>query len=414
MSKIKDIKAREILDSRGDPTVEATVVFESGAVGSAKVPSGASVGKFEAHEKRDGDEKRYLGRGVLSAVGAVNGSIREALIGMNGENLRLIDTTMLELDGTENKEALGANATLAVSIAVARAAANHRNIPLYEHLGGALGRSLPIPMLNIINGGAHASNNLDIQEFMIIPIGDIPFRERIRKSAEIYKTLGKILKQKGYATTVGDEGGYAPSLENDEHALALIMQAVAEAGYTDREIKLGLDIASSEWCKDGKYELPKRRVKLTAEELCDYYERLIEKYPMISIEDGVGEEDYDGWRRLTKRLGKDVALIGDDLFVTNKERLLMGIKNGLGNGILIKPNQIGTVTETFDVVKTAKENGYRVIASHRSGETEDTFIADLAVGLGTPYIKSGAPARSERLSKYNRLCEIEEEISEKA
>ncbi len=411
--KIKEVFAREVLDSRGEPTVEATVILESGAVGVAKIPSGASVGKYEAHEKRDGDMNRYLGKGVLSAVGSVNGSIRETIVSMKADQ-SLIDGTLIKLDGTENKENLGANAILAVSVAVAKAGANHLGIPLYSYIGGCFCNQIPTPMLNIINGGAHASNNLDIQEFMIIPVGDISFADKLRKSAEIYKTLGKELKKKGYSTTVGDEGGYAPNFESSEEALKLIMQAIEDAGYTDDEIKLGLDVASSEWWQDGKYRLPKADVSMTARDLCDYYEGLIEKYPIISIEDGAGEEDLEGWQIITHRLGKRVALIGDDLFVTNEHRLRIGFEMGLGNGILIKPNQIGTLTEAYAVVRMGKENGYRTIMSHRSGETEDAFIADLAVGLGTPYIKSGAPARSERLAKYNRLCEIDKEISEKA
>lgn len=413
MGKIKDIRAREILDSRGNPTVEATVMLEGGARGTAKAPSGASVGRFEAHERRDGDQKRYHGMGVLGAVEAVNGEIRSALLGRDSADGQELDRIMITLDGTENKARLGANGMLAVSMAIARAEANYRGQELYEYLGNKGKPTLPIPMLNIINGGVHASNNLEIQEFMIIPVGDVPFSERIRKSAEIYKTLGKILSRLGYSTAVGDEGGYAPNLGSDEDACRLIMQAIFDAGYDEKEIKLGLDVASSEWWKSGIYEMPKSGVQRRADELCDYYEELTEKYPIISIEDGMGEDDPEGWRKLSDRLGDKIMLVGDDLFVTNKSRVRMGIDMRLGNAVLIKPNQIGTLWETSRVIKLAKANGYRTIASHRSGETDDAFISDMAVAYGTEYIKAGAPARGERLAKYNRLTEIEA-ISEKS
>ena len=402
--KIKEVYAREVLDSRGDPTVEATVILESGAKGVSKVPSGASVGKYEAHEKRDGDKSRYLGKGVLGAVGAVNGNIRESIVGMTADQ-QLIDKKLIELDGTESKERLGANAILAVSIAIARASASHLGIPLYSYVGGCFTGDIPSPMLNIINGGAHASNNLEIQEFMIIPTKDIPFSEKLRKSVEIYKTLGKILKGDGLSTALGDEGGYAPYLDSDEDALRLITKAINEAGYGD-EFKLGLDVAASEWWTNGEYRMTKSKRRISKERMCEYYLELADKYPIASIEDGMGEDDPEGWEMMTRMLGKSVMLIGDDLFVTSTKRLQVGIRKGLGNGVLVKPNQIGTLTETVELIRLAKKNGYTTVMSHRSGETEDAFISDLAVGLGTPYIKAGAPTRSERVAKYNRLAQI--------
>ena len=398
----------EILDSRGNPTVEATVTLESGAVGVASVPSGASVGKYEAHEKRDGDPKRYGGRGVLGAVSAVNVEIHDTLCG-RAMTQEQVDEALLALDGTSNKGRLGANAILAVSLAFARASAEDEGTPLYEHLEMSSKKSLPCPMLNIMNGGAHAKNNIEIQEFMIVPIGIEGFTEKLAASVQIYKALGKILNSKGYATTVGDEGGYAPNLGSDEEALELICSAISEVGY-EGKVKLALDVASSDWYRDGIYKMTKSGRIYSAEELVSYYERLSSKYPIISIEDGVGEEDYSGWRLLTDRLGAKIMLVGDDLFVTNEQRVAMGMEMNIANAVLIKPNQIGSLTETLKVIRLCKSKGYKTIISHRSGDTEDSFIADLAVATGAPFIKTGAPARSERTSKYNRLLRIEGEI----
>ena len=408
---IKKITALEVLDSRGNPTVRATVELESGASGTATVPSGASVGKFEAHELRDGDKSRYGGMGVSKAVGSVEKIISPALCGMDATNQRAVDLAMLRLDGTKNKSSLGANAILAVSMAVCRAAASELGLPLYRYIGGSMKASLPTPMLNILNGGAHASNNLEIQEFMIVPhLGD-SFAEKMRIASEVYKKLGSILRSRGYSTSVGDEGGYAPSLESDEMACELIISAIEEAGYTTDGVKLALDVASSGWYENGIYRMPKSGRICSADELTDYYVRLVDKYPIVSIEDGLGEEDFSSWRELTDRLGGEIMLVGDDLFVTNEERVRRGIDTGVANSVLIKPNQIGTVTETAEVIALASREGYSTIVSHRSGDSEDSFIADLAVGMGTPYIKSGAPTRSERLSKYNRLIEIEKELA---
>ncbi len=407
---IVDIRALEILDSRGNPTVEAVVTLADGSVGTAAVPSGASVGKYEATELRDGDEKRFGGRGVLGAVRSIEGEIKERLIGMRAEEQAEIDEAMIELDGTDNKGRLGANATLAVSLAVARGAAASWGIPLYRYLGGATANRLPCPMMNIMNGGAHASNNLEIQEFMIAPIGIRGFSEQLRAGAEIYHKLGGLLRESGYSTAVGDEGGFAPNLNSDEEACELICRAIDAAGYNTCEVKLALDVAASGWYTERGYELTKSGRLLSADELTDHYAHLLDSYPIFSIEDGLGEEDLDGWREMTGRLSGEILLVGDDLFVTNEKRLGMGIELGIANAVLIKPNQIGTLTETARVIKRGAECGYVSIASHRSGDTEDSFIADLAVGLGTKYIKSGAPCRSERLSKYNRLLRIEQEL----
>lgn len=403
--KIKLIKAREIIDSRGNPTVEATVMLESGAKGIASVPSGASTGIHEAHELRDKDKSRYNGKGVLLAVNNVNQLICPALLGMSAGDLEKIDEKMIALDGTKNKSRLGANATLAVSLATARAAAAHKGVELYAHLSSTDEGKPPIPMFNVLNGGAHASNNIDIQEFMLVPHG-LSLDDGIRAGVEIYHALGRILKSKGLSTGVGDEGGFAPNLASDEEAIDLLCQAIKEGGYSFDQVGIALDVASSEWFEDGEYILPKRQKKMTAEELIEYYSALIESYPIISIEDGLAEDDFAGWQKMTKRLGDKILLVGDDLFVTNVERLSEGISLNIGNAILIKPNQIGTLTETLKVIRLAKESGYKVILSHRSGETTDTAIADIAAAVGSDLIKSGAPCRGERVAKYNRLSEI--------
>ena len=408
--KITGVYGYEVLDSRGNPTVAAKVVLSDMSSGFAISPSGASTGMFEAHEKRDGDKNRYFGKGVKGAVESINGEIARTLIACETVNQRKIDELLINLDGTPNKSRLGANAILAVSLAVAKAVANSKKIPLYRYLGGINSTLLPRPMMNILNGGAHAANNIDIQEFMIIPYRAKSFSEGLRQCVEIYHTLGKILKQNGKATGVGDEGGFAPDLQSDEEAIALIVKAIEEAGYTTNDIKIALDVASSEWYENGEYVMPKRQQKMTADELIAYYESLCEKYPIISIEDGVAEEDWDGWKRLTERLGNKLQLVGDDLFVTNYKRLSMGIREKCGNSILIKPNQIGTLTETLDVITLAKKHGYTVVISHRSGESEDTTIADLAVATNAGQIKTGAPCRSDRVAKYNRLLIIESQI----
>ena len=410
-TKIKNIYAREILDSRATPTVEATVVLECGVSAAASVPSGASVGKYEAHELRDGDISRYGGKGVLSAVNGIENIIAPALTGMNADNTAKIDAAMCALDGTENKSTLGANAILSVSLACARASAKALGIPLYRYLGGSLVRKLPTPMFNILNGGAHASNNVEIQEFMIVPIGIDSFSEKLRAGAEIYRKLGNILRSRGYSTSVGDEGGYAPNLTSDTEACDLIVSAIRGAGYDEKTVKIALDVASSEWFDGVSYKMKKSGKVYSSDELCDYYAELIEKYPIMSIEDGVGEEDYEGWRAMSDRFGGEILLVGDDLFVTNEKRVRRGIEIGIANSVLIKPNQIGTLTETLNVISLCNREGYRPIISHRSGETEDSFIADLAAGVAAPYIKTGAPCRSERLAKYNRLLKIEREIS---
>lgn len=410
MKKISIVKVsgREILDSRGTPTVEAEVFLSDGTVSIASVPSGASTGKYEACELRDSDEKRYLGKGVTEAVNNINKKICPAILGKNIFNQQDIDISMCQLDATDNKANLGANAILAVSMACARAAANSLNISLYKYIGGISAQKLPIPMMNILNGGAHASNNVEIQEFMIVPVGAENFKEALRMGAEVYKTLGAILKHYKFSTAVGDEGGYAPNLNNDEDALNIICEAIEKAGYNTQIIKLAIDAASSEWFKNGKYMMPKRNLTMNTEELIAYWSKLIEKYPICSIEDGLDQSDFEGWRNLTSKTGSSIMLVGDDLFVTNTKRLSMGIEKMAANSILIKPNQIGTVSETLDVIHMAKSNGYKFILSHRSGETEDTIISDLAVGTNAPFIKTGAPCRSERVAKYNQLLRIEE------
>jgi len=405
--KIEKITAREIIDSRGNPTVEATVFLECGAKGTASVPSGASTGIYEAHEKRDTDKERYRGKGVLGAVHNIHQLISPELCGKYVYDQCAIDRKMIELDKTENKEELGANAMLAVSLAVSKAAACAYGEELFRYLGGANARRLPVPMFNILNGGAHASNNVEIQEFMIVPVGVKAECEAVRAGCEIYHTLGGILKSKGYSTAVGDEGGFAPNLSSDEEAIELICLAIQKAGYSTDEVKIALDVASSEWYEDGIYKMPKRNKEYSAAELIEYYRELIEKYPIISIEDGLAETDYDGWRKLTGALSDKVMLVGDDLFVTNEKRLKDGIDGKIGNAILIKPNQIGTLTETLNVIRLAEESGYKYIISHRSGETEDVTIADLSVAVNAPFIKTGAPCRGERTAKYNRLTAIE-------
>ncbi len=408
-TEIIEIKGFELLDSRSRPTVGARVTLKDGSVGFATAPSGASTGEFEAYEKRDGGT-RYNGGGVLSAVESVNREIAVKLIGMDAAAQRLIDQTMCSLDGTKNKSRLGANAILAVSLATAKAVAVSYNLPLYKYLGGINAATLPRPMMNILNGGAHANNNIDIQEFMIIPVKAASFADGLRICSEIYITLGKLLKEENLASGVGDEGGFAPNLSSDEQALEFIMKAVKKAGYNDTQIKIALDIASSEWYDNGKYTLPKRQKTLSADELIAYYKALCEKYPIISIEDGVAEEDWAAWKNLTAELGDCLQLVGDDFFVTNTERLKTGIEKGCANAILVKPNQIGTLTETLDVISLAHKNGYKTVISHRSGETEDTTIADIAVAVNSGQIKTGAPARSDRVAKYNRLLIIEKEI----
>ena len=409
--KIKNICGYELMDSRGNPTVGARVVLENGAEGFAISPSGASTGIFEAHELRDGEKSRYFGKGVKKAVENINGAIKKNLVGMSAVCQREIDNRMIELDGTENKSSLGANAILAVSLAAARAAADAYGLPLYRYIGGIAAKKLPIPMMNILNGGAHAANNVDIQEFMIMPVKAQCFSEALRQCSEVYHTLGGILKEKGLKTGVGDEGGFAPDLTSDEEALELICKAIEKAGYNTEQIKLSLDIASSEWYKDGGYLLPKRGIKMSGEEMICRYEKLIEQFPIVSIEDGLSEEDWENWSRMTESLGKKIQLVGDDLFVTNTKRLKTGIEKNAGNAILVKLNQIGTLTETLDVILLAQQNGYNTVISHRSGESEDITIADLAVAVNSGQIKTGAPCRSDRVSKYNRLLLIESEIS---
>ncbi len=409
--EIIDVYAREVLDSRGNPTVEAEVYTEK-LCRSAIVPSGASTGVFEAVELRDGDNKRYGGKGVKKAVENINTVIAEALIGMNVLDQGGIDKKLIELDGTKNKSKLGANAILGVSLACAKTAAACLDMPLYRYVGGVNAKSMPVPMMNILNGGAHAGNNVDIQEFMIMPVGAGTFKAALRMCSEVYHTLKGIIKENGLSTSIGDEGGFAPNLPTDEKALELIVEAIKKAGYTTGEdFKIALDAASSEWyMPDGTYRLPKAQIVRSKEEMVDYWEKLCEKYPIISIEDGAAEDDWEAWDMLTKRLGGKIQLVGDDLFVTNTERLKTGIEKGAANSILVKVNQIGTLSETLDAVETAHRNGYSAIMSHRSGESEDTTIADLAVALNCGQIKSGAPCRSDRVCKYNRLLKIEEEL----
>ncbi len=413
MSAIIDIFAREILDSRGSPTVECDVLLESGVMGRAAVPSGASTGAIEALELRDGDKSRYFGKGVLKAVENINNDIAQALIGLDASEQSYIDQVMLDLDGTDNKGRLGANATLAVSIAVARAAAEDAGLPLYRYIGGAGPMAMPVPMMNVINGGAHANNSLDIQEFMIIPTGVDSFREALRCGAEIFHSLKQLCDDKGYPTTVGDEGGFAPNLSSHEEALKLIMEAIAAAGYIAGEnVVLALDCAASEFYKDGKYHLSAEGLALTSAEFADYLAKLVDGYPIISIEDGMSEIDWDGWKILTDLLGKKIQLVGDDLFVTNPVILAEGIEKGLANSLLVKVNQIGTLTETLKAVELAKRSRYTSVMSHRSGETEDNTIADLAVATNCMQIKTGSLSRSDRMSKYNQLLRIEEELGE--
>lgn len=412
MTIISDLYAREVLDSRGNPTVEVEVVLESGVVGRAIVPSGASTGAHEAVELRDGDESRYLGKGVLQAVTNVNEIIASELIDFDALDQLGIDQFLLELDGTPNKERLGANAILAVSMAIARASAEALGLPLYVYLGGVNAKTLPIPMMNILNGGEHADNNVDIQEFMIMPVGAENFAEALRMGAEIFHNLKAVLQAKGLNTSVGDEGGFAPNLASNEEAIITILEAIEQAGYkAGEEVYLALDVAATEFYRDDKYVLAGEGVEKTTEQLIDYYEKLISKYPIISIEDGLAEDDWEGWKLMTERLGDRVQLVGDDLFVTNTERLAKGIATGTANSILIKVNQIGTLTETLDAIEMAKRAGYTIVISHRSGETEDTFIADLAVAVNAGQIKTGAPSRTDRVAKYNQLLRIEDELA---
>lgn len=415
MAAIIETYSREILDSRGNPTVEVEVFLEDGTIGHAAVPSGASTGAFEACELRDGDKARYGGKGVLKAVENVNSIIGPAIQGFDATEQAAIDKLMISLDGTDNKSKLGANAILGVSMAVARAAAKSLDLPLYQYLGGFNAKELPVPMMNILNGGAHADNNVDIQEFMIMPVGAESFTEALRSCAEVYHTLKTVLKGKGLSTGVGDEGGFAPNLESNEEALEVICEAIKAAGYEPgKNFKLAIDAASSEFYKDGKYDLAGEGKIKTAEEMVDFYEYLVGKYPIVSIEDGLAEEDWDGWKVLTDRLGKKVQLVGDDLFVTNSKRLGKGIDMGVANSILVKVNQIGTLTEAFEAMELAKRSGYTCVVSHRSGETEDAIIADIAVAVNAGQIKTGAPARSERVAKYNQLLRIEENLYETA
>ena len=412
MPYITDVYAREVLDSRGNPTVEVEISTESGAFGVALVPSGASTGEYEAVELRDGDKGRYLGKGVLKAVENVNEKIAPELLGLDVTRQNIIDAIMIELDDTENKSNLGANAILGVSMAAAHAAASHLNIPLYNYLGGFNANVLPVPMMNILNGGEHADNNVDIQEFMIMPVAAPSFKEAVRIGAEIFHSLKKVLQDKGLNTAVGDEGGFAPNLSSKEEELKTIEEAIEADGYkVGEEIQLAMDVASSEFYEDGKYNLKGEGVVRTSEEMVEWYEQLIEKYPIVSIEDGLDENDWEGHKLLTERIGDRVQLVGDDLFVTNTEKLAQGIEQGVGNSILIKVNQIGTLTETFEAIEMAKRAGYTAVISHRSGETEDATIADIAVATNAGQIKTGAPSRTDRVAKYNQLIRIEDELA---
>lgn len=416
MSTILDVFAREVLDSRGNPTIEVDVILESGVLGRAIVPSGASTGMHEALELRDKDD-RYLGKGVLKAVENVNEKIMPELVGISVFEQALIDNILIELDGTKNKEKLGANSILGVSMAVCKAAANELGMSIYNYIGGVNAKKLPVPMMNILNGGEHADNNVDIQEFMILPTGAKSFKEALRMGSEIYHTLKKVLKDKGLSTGVGDEGGFAPDLKSNEEALEVIVEAIKKAGYKPgKDVHLGLDVAATELydASSKTYKLKGENRELTGEEMISYYEELCEKYPLITIEDGLAEDDWDNWKKMTKKLSKKIQLVGDDLFVTNTKRLEDGIKKGVANSILVKLNQIGTVTETIDAVEMAKQAGYTAVISHRSGESEDNFIADLAVALNAGQIKTGAPARSDRVSKYNQLLRLEEELGKVA
>ncbi len=415
--EIEKVVGREILDSRGNPTVEAEITLADGTVARGTAPSGASTGEFEALELRDGDKSRYCGKGVTKAVENINTVISETIVGMDASDIYAVDKAMIDADGTKDKSKLGANAILAVSIACARAAAASLDIPLYRFLGGISGNRLPVPMMNILNGGAHAANTVDVQEFMIMPVGAPSFKEALRWCAEVFHALAALLKSKGLATSVGDEGGFAPDLASDEEAIQYILEAVKNAGYEPgRDFMIAMDAASSEWkgASKGEYILPKAGTKFTSEELIEHWKKLVEKYPIISIEDALDEEDWEGWQKLTAELGGKVQLVGDDLFVTNTERLSKGIANGCGNSILIKLNQIGSVSETLEAIKMAHKAGYTAISSHRSGETADTTIADLAVALNTCQIKTGAPSRSERVAKYNQLLRIEEQLGASA
>jgi enolase len=416
MPTIIEVLGREIIDSRGNPTVEAEVFLENGMKGRASVPSGASTGSHEALELRDKDPKRFLGKGVQKAVQHISRRIAPKISGMNITDQNGIDRTMLRLDGTPNKKQLGANAILAVSLACAKAAANGLDIPLYRYIGGPSANWLPLPMMNIVNGGVHADNNLDLQEFMILPIGAKTFKEGLRMGVEVFHHLKAILKTKGYNTSVGDEGGFAPNLKSNEEAFSLILEAIKNSGYRPgKDVGIGIDAAATEFFKKGSYFLKaEKRPKRTSSEMIDYYESLIKKFPILSIEDGLAEDDWKGWKMMTSRLGKKVQLVGDDLFVTNTKRLSRGIREGVANAILIKPNQIGTLTETLKVIAMAKKAGYRTIISHRSGETEDTTIADLAVGTNAGQIKTGAPSRTDRVAKYNQLLRIEEGLGSRA
>jgi len=418
MNRIKSVKAMQVLDSRGNPTLQVKVTLEDGTVGKAVVPSGASTGSFEAVELRDGDKNKYMGKSVEKAVRNVNEQIAVKLTGEDIFKQNKIDLKLIEIDGTENKANLGANATLGVSLACADAAAKYLNMPLYEYIGGVSGTNIPVPMMNILNGGKHSDNNVNIQEFMIVPVGGKDFKEMIQMASEIYHTLKKVLKERGLSTAVGDEGGFAPNLSNDKEALELIVEAIEKAGYKPREdVALALDVASTEMYEEARktgrengYLFWKTGEYMATIDMIDYLEDLVNEYPIISIEDGLAEEDWNGWKELTLRLGKKIQLVGDDLFVTNISRLEKGIKNSVANSILIKPNQIGTLTETLNAIKLAKANGYSTVISHRSGETEDTFIADLSVAINSRYIKAGAPARTDRVAKYNRILNIEEEL----
>ncbi|HEX6827404.1 MAG TPA: phosphopyruvate hydratase [Burkholderiales bacterium] len=415
MSAIVDVIAREILDSRGNPTVEADVLLESGVLGRAAVPSGASTGTREAVELRDGDKQRYLGKGVLKAVEHVNTEISESIMGLDAVEQSFVDQTLIDLDGSDNKSRLGANAILAVSLAVAKAAAEEAGLPLYRYLGGAGRMSMPVPMMNVINGGAHANNSLDMQEFMILPVGAQNFGEALRCGAEVFHALRKLLDERGLSTTVGDEGGFAPSLPGNEAAIQLIMEAIDKAGYlAGSDVMLGLDCAASEFYREGGYHLESEGKVLSAAELVDYLAAWTEKYPILTIEDGMAEQDWDGWKLLTRRLGKATQVVGDDVFVTNTKILREGIKQGVANSILIKVNQIGTLSETLAAIEMAKRAGYTAVISHRSGETEDTTIADIAVATNAMQIKTGSLSRSDRLAKYNQLLRIEEDLGDSA
>jgi len=413
MSSIVDVVAREILDSRGNPTIEADVLLESGVMGRAAVPSGASTGSREAIELRDGDAQRFGGKGVLKAVEHVNTEISEAIVGLDATEQTFVDATLIDLDGTDNKSRLGANAMLAVSMAVAKAAAEESGLPLYRYFGGSGAMQMPVPMMNVINGGAHANNSLDMQEFMIVPLGAQSFREALRCGAEVFQALKKLIDGKGMSTSVGDEGGFAPNLPTHAAAIELVMEAIEKAGYTaGQDVVLALDCASSEFYKDGKYVLGSERLSLSPVEFTDYLASLADRYPIISIEDGMAENDWEGWKLLTGRLGRKIQLVGDDLFVTNTRILREGIQQGVANSILIKVNQIGTLTETFAAIELAKRSGYTSVISHRSGETEDTTIADIAVGTNALQIKTGSLSRSDRVAKYNQLLRIEEDLGD--